>query len=285
MIRYGLGSTAGILLLENINFPGKVVPDFLVGCSILSLRQPSGIVGFGRGPQSLPAQMGLSKFSYCLLSHRYDGLPESSDLVLYTKSSGNSKTAGLSYTPFRKNPGAKNTAFQEYYYVMLRDIIVGNKTVKIPYKFLVPDSEGNGGTIVDSGSTFTFMEAPLLEAVAREFEKQMSNYTRAKDIEASSGLRLCFHLPSKVKVNFPRLTFVFKGGAKMALPLPNYFSSVGTRGVACLTIISDGGTNPGVSTSGPAIILGNYQQQNYYIEFDLGNDRLGFRPENCRGSH
>ncbi|TXG67978.1 hypothetical protein EZV62_009253 [Acer yangbiense] len=67
-IQYGLGSTSGILLLETLDFPHKTVPDFLVGCSIVSNRQPSGIAGFGRSSESLPAQMGLKKFSYCLLS-------------------------------------------------------------------------------------------------------------------------------------------------------------------------------------------------------------------------
>ncbi|KAJ6778507.1 hypothetical protein OIU74_002323 [Salix koriyanagi] len=95
-IQYGSGSTAGLLLSETLDFPNqKTIPDFLVGCSILSTRQPEGIAGFGRSPESLPSQLGLKKFSYCLVSHAFDDTPTSSDLVMHTGSgSGDTKTAG-----------------------------------------------------------------------------------------------------------------------------------------------------------------------------------------------
>ena len=86
-------------------------------------------------------------------------------------SSGDAKTPGLSYT-----------VFQEYNYVMLQKIIVGKHHAKIPYNFLVLGSDGNGGTIVDLGSIFTFMEGPVFELLAKSFEKQMANYTVATDV-------------------------------------------------------------------------------------------------------
>ncbi|RVW20825.1 Aspartic proteinase nepenthesin-2 [Vitis vinifera] len=141
-IQYGLGTTVGLLLLESLVFAERTEPDFVVGCSILSSRQPSGIAGFGRGPSSLPKQMGLKKFSYCLLSHRFDDSPKSSKMTLYVgPDSKDDKTGGLSYTPFRKNPVSSNSAFKEYYYVTLRHIIVGDKRVKIPYSFMVAGSD------------------------------------------------------------------------------------------------------------------------------------------------
>uniref|UniRef100_A0A7N0V1C1 Peptidase A1 domain-containing protein n=1 Tax=Kalanchoe fedtschenkoi TaxID=63787 RepID=A0A7N0V1C1_KALFE len=277
IIQYGSGATSGLLLLENLDFPERVVPDFLIGCSIFSNRQPEGIAGFGRGPTSLPVQMGLKKFSYCLLSHKFDDAPKSSDLVL---DSGNGKVAGVRYTPFRKNPVGSNTAFQEYYYVTLRRIIVGQKILKIPYKFLVPGSDGNGGTIVDSGSTFTFMDKRVHNLVAREFESQMGNYTRALDVEKETNLRPCFDVSKGETVSFPELYFAFKGGAKMGLALANYFSVVDRAGVVCMTIVTSDFIEPG-SSVGPSIIVGNYQQQNYYVEYDLEKERFGFKKQIC----
>ncbi|KAF5750572.1 aspartic proteinase nepenthesin-1-like [Tripterygium wilfordii] len=282
VIQYGLGSTAGLLLSETLDFPEKTVPDFLVGCSIFSIRQPEGIAGFGRSKESLPSQLGLNKFSYCLVSHRFDDAPISSDLVLESGSgSGDAKTRGLSYTPFQKNPLVSNAAFQEFYYLMLRKIIVGDKHVKIPYNFLVPGSDGNGGTIVDSGSTFTFMERPVYEDVAQEFEKQMANYTRSIEVEKLTGLRPCFNISSGKSVYVPKLVFQFKGGAKMEMPLANYFSLLDLD-VACLTIVSGDSVVGAAVQSGPAIILGNYQQQNFYIEYDLKNERFGFQKQICK---
>ncbi|KAL6337469.1 hypothetical protein AAG906_036783 [Vitis piasezkii] len=281
-IQYGLGTTVGLLLLESLVFAERTEPDFVVGCSILSSRQPSGIAGFGRGPSSLPKQMGLKKFSYCLLSHRFDDSPKSSKMTLYVgPDSKDDKTGGLSYTPFRKNPVSSNSAFKEYYYVTLRHIIVGDKRVKIPYSFMVAGSDGNGGTIVDSGSTFTFMEKPVFEAVATEFDRQMANYTRAADVEARSGLKPCFNLSGVGSVALPSLVFQFKGGAKMELPVANYFSLVGDLSVLCLTIVSNEAVGSTLS-SGPSIILGNYQSQNFYTEYDLENQRFGFRRQRCK---
>lgn len=284
IIQYGSGSTAGLLLSENLDLPGKTVPDFAVGCSILSTRQPAGIAGFGRGPESLPSQMGLKKFSYCLVSHKFDDTPESSELILYSISTSSASFSdGVRYAPFLPNPSVKNSAFHQYYYISLRKVIVGGNRVRIPYKFLEPDSNGNGGSIVDSGSSFTFMERSIFDLVSREIEGQMGNYSRAKDVEAQSGLSPCYVISGHKSVVFPELTFQFKGGAKMTLPLTNYFSLIGKLGVACLTVVSDDGVDSAVS-GGPAIILGNYQQQNFYVEYDLENQRLGFRPQSCKKS-
>lgn len=234
---------------------------------------PSGIAGFGRGEDSLPSQMGVKRFSYCLLSHKFDDLPENSNLVLQVSSTGNKKSNGLSYTPFRKN----NNAFHDYYYVNLRSVIIGGKRVKIPEI----GTGGNGGTIVDSGSTFTFMEHEIFDLVAKEFDKKLSNFTRAKKVEGESELSLCFDFSGVKTVPFPELVFQFKGGAKMKLPVENYFKLVGE--VGCLTVITDRVSAPG-RRSGPAIILGNYQQQNFNVEFDLENDRFGFGPQMCEKS-
>ncbi|KAE8666185.1 hypothetical protein F3Y22_tig00112507pilonHSYRG00227 [Hibiscus syriacus] len=228
LIQYGLGSTGGLLLVENLVFPHKIFTDFLVGCSVISNRQPAGIAGFGRSAVSLPSQLGLKKFSYCLVSRRFDDTGISSDMLLETGSGSRvAKTPGLSYTPFYKNQAASNPALKEFYYVTLRKILVGDKTVKVPYSFLVAGSDGNGGTIIDSGSTLTFMERPVFELVSKELEKQMGNYSRALQVEKMSGLA---HVS------------IFQA------------TTQGLHG-------------------GPAIILGNFQQQNYHIEFDLENDR------------
>ncbi|XVE61411.1 hypothetical protein DITRI_Ditri06bG0037600 [Diplodiscus trichospermus] len=281
LIQYGLGSTGGLLLVENLVFPQKTFQDFLVGCSIVSNRQPAGIAGFGRSAESLPSQLGLKKFSYCLVSRRLDDTGVSSNMLLETGSgSGDAKTPGLTYTPFYKKQFASSPVLKEFYYVTLRKILVGDKHVKVPYSFLVPGSDGNGGTIVDSGSTFTFMERPVFELVSKEFQKQMGNYSRAREVEKISGLAPCFNISGHKSIKVPELIFRFKGGAEMALPLANYFSFVGDDKVVCLMVVTDNVVGQGVR-GGPAIILGNFQQQNYYIEFDLANERFGFAKQTC----
>ncbi|CAK9180587.1 unnamed protein product [Ilex paraguariensis] len=279
LVQYGSGATTGFLLSEKLVFPDKIVSDFVVGCSLFSSQQPSGIAGFGRGPESLPAQMGLKRFSYCLVSHSFDGSPVSSDLVLVGGSdSGDGKSRNVSYTPFRKNRITPNSIFREYYYVTLRKITVGGVNVKVPYSFLVPGSDGNGGTMVDSGTTFTSMDEEAYELVTQAFEKQMAHYSRNADVENQSGLRPCFDISGKKPLFYPKLIFHFKGGAKMDLPMADYFSFEGSSAV-CMTIVSNGADS---RAFGPSIVIGNYQQQNFYMEYDLENERLGFRKQICK---
>ncbi|XP_022731292.1 probable aspartyl protease At4g16563 [Durio zibethinus] len=284
-ILYGSGTTAGVALSETLNLGDRTVPDFLVGCSIFSSRQPAGVAGFGRGLPSLPTQLKLRKFSYCLISRRFDDSTSSSTLILDGNSDFDEKTKGLTYTPFLKNPIVEGKeSFQVYYYIGLRKITVGGRHVKVPYKYLSPGNDGDGGTIVDSGSTFTFMAPEIFEPVAEEFIKQVKNYSRSRDVEVLTGLRPCFDVKGGEKpVEFPELRLHLKGGAEMALPLENSFAVVGD-GVACLTVVTDGGVGGGegeVGHSGPAVVLGSFQMQNYYVEYDLRNDRLGLKQQLC----
>ncbi|CAL9090650.1 unnamed protein product [Musa acuminata var. zebrina] len=286
-IIYGSGSTAGLLMLETLAFPHRTVPDFAVGCSILSERQPAGVAGFGRGAPSLPSQMGLKRFSYCLISRRYDDdAVESGFLVLDPAKDDTSR--GLSFTPFLNNTATgavEASPFSIYYYVGLREIAVGGEKVGVPRSALIPNSRGNGGAIVDSGTTFTYMAPPVFKPLVAAFVNRVAGrYKRSAAVEARTGLRPCFALPpDSAEVELPELTFRFDGHAEMRLPPENYFAFTGPdRAAMCLTIVSDsdGGASSD-NAGGPAIILGNFQQQDYYMAYDLEKGRLGLRRQSC----
>ncbi|XP_073286634.1 probable aspartyl protease At4g16563 [Primulina huaijiensis] len=286
LMLYGLGSTGGIAMLETLSLPQRIVPNFVVGCSLFSSNQPAGVAGFGRGVSSLPNQLGLKKFSYCLVSHKFDNTPTNSVLIMDNKYDSGKKTARFSYTPLLKNPdSSKNVALGDYYYVGLRKIIVGRKKVKIPHEFLAPDSDGNGGTIVDSGSTFTYMNPAAFKAVTDSFAEQVKDYKRAKNVENSTGLRPCFDVTGHEAIKFPELKLHFKGGAEMGLPSENYFFVVkdDQKVVVCLTMVTDNTLLGPELVSGPSIILGNFLMQNFHVEFDLRNGRFGFVQQSCSG--
>ncbi|KAL3642726.1 hypothetical protein CASFOL_013541 [Castilleja foliolosa] len=234
-----------------------------------------GIVGFGRDRESLPVQLGLKAFSYCLVSHNTTA---SSDLILTTKRGcGKRPSAKIQYTPFVLNP----VLYPDYYYVWLQNISISSVDVKVPAKYLVLDKKGNGGTIVDLGTTFTLMAKPVFDLVYKELERQVgSNYSRASKIEQEIGLKPYYNVSvdHKDKIKFPQLTFHFQGGVEMVLPFDNYFSyGDNDSSVVCMTI-----KKGGEDDLGPAIILGNYQQQDYYMEYDLEFNRLGILQQKCK---
>ncbi|XP_065868857.1 probable aspartyl protease At4g16563 [Euphorbia lathyris] len=280
-ILYGSGFTGGTALSETLHLNALTVPNFLVGCSVFStIGQPAGIAGFGRGPASLPNQLGLTKFSYCLISRKFDDTPKSSLLVLDSYYNTDKKTPGLVYTPFLDNPKVKdNPTFSVYYYIGLRRISVGSRSVKIPYKYSSPGKDGNGGTIIDSGRTFTFMAGDAFEKLSSELISQVKNYKRAVQIEQLTGLKPCFNASGAKILQLPKLTLHFKGGAKLELPTENSFAF--GEGVACLMVVTDG-VEGLEERSGPGIVLGSFQMQNFHVEFDLRNQRLGFNKEQCK---
>ncbi|KAG6522674.1 probable aspartyl protease At4g16563 [Zingiber officinale] len=190
---YGSGSTAGLFMLETMGFFYLTFPNFTVGFSIFSERQPSGgIVGFGRSAPSLPSQIGLKRFFYCLISRRYDDdTSESGSIALDPPKEDSSD--GLSSTPFLNNSAAgavEGFPFCVYCYVGLREIAVGGEQVKIPYSALVPGPTGEGGVIVDSGTTFTYMAPHVFNPVLAAFvDRVAGRYNRSKALENQTGLR------------------------------------------------------------------------------------------------
>ncbi|KAI5323040.1 hypothetical protein L3X38_032112 [Prunus dulcis] len=121
------------------------------------------------------------------------------------------------------------------------------------------------------------MAPEVFEHVAGEFEKLTKGYKRAEEVEALTRLRPCYNVSGIETPMFPSLTFHFKGGAEMALPEENYMAPAAWE-VLCLAIRSD---NLPVISSGPSIILGSFQMQNYHVEFDLQNERFGFKQQQC----
>uniref|UniRef100_A0A6N2MDX0 Uncharacterized protein n=1 Tax=Salix viminalis TaxID=40686 RepID=A0A6N2MDX0_SALVM len=78
------------------------------------------------------SQLGLGKFSYCLLSRRFDDdTKKSSSLVLDIEQlDSGKKTNALVYTPFVKNPKVEDkSSFSVYYYLGLRRITIGADTM------------------------------------------------------------------------------------------------------------------------------------------------------------
>ncbi|KAK9723580.1 hypothetical protein RND81_05G009600 [Saponaria officinalis] len=240
----------------------------------MSDLMPEGIVGFGRNPMSLPNQLKLTQFSYCLVSHKFDDTSKSSNLIL-----GNSGVVtGVSYTPLLKNPSM--LPFSGYYYVQLEQITINDKIVKIPHKILNTDSSGNGGTIVDSGSTLTSLAPSLFGPVANEYIAQMAPGQRNRVVigELSLGNMVCVKGAGEKGMVIPEVGFQFKGGVKIELTVGNYFN--GGSGLLCLPFVNVT-FEVGLTGSGPAVILGNYQQQNLYVEYDLKNERFGFKKQVC----
>eukprot|EP01018_Ginkgo_biloba_P013074 Gb_25235 [translate_table: standard] len=265
--------TTGVLssetfTLETTSGSKETIPGIAFGCGHdnegSGFTQGGGIVGLGRGPLSLISQLGSKanhKFSYCLVSIS-DSASKTSPLLF-----GNAADlhgAGVKSTSF-----VHSRAGPTYYYLRLEGISVQGTRLRIPRGTFDIHSDGSGGFIIDSGTTLTYLE----DAAYSRLKRAVQSKIHLRQVDGSAiGLDLCYTLPSDTSdVKVPSITFHFAGGADYNLPAENAFIADGESGLLCLAMASSSGLS----------ILGNIQQQNFRILYDLGRNRLSFVQTSC----
>ncbi|KAL3647181.1 hypothetical protein CASFOL_008149 [Castilleja foliolosa] len=292
---YGDGSLIAGLYEDTLSIHPKLkLPKFTFGCAHTALGEPTGVAGFGRGPLSLPAQLSPeigNYFSYCLISHSFNParISKPSPLILGRRHEINHNTNKLkkdeligvvdyNFTPLLDNP--KHSYF---YCVGLEGVSVGNKRIPAPESLRRVDRRGNGGMVVDSGTTYTMLPTKFYESVVGEFGGRVGAvYRLARAVEKRAGLSPCYY-GKKGNESFagvPKLVLHFGGNSSVVMPRRNYFyeffDGEARRKVGCLMMM-DGGVEEG----GPAGLLGNYQQQGFEVVYDLEEKRVGFAERKC----
>jgi hypothetical protein len=275
---YGSGWTYVFQGTETFTFGSSTpadqvrVPGIAFGCSNASsgfnASSASGLVGLGRGSLSLVSQLGAPKFSYCLTP--YQDTNSTSTLLLGPSASLND-TGVVSSTPFVASPSSI------YYYLNLTGISLGTTALPIPPSAFSLKADGTGGLIIDSGTTITMLGNTAYQQVRAAVLSLVTLPTT--DGSAATGLDLCFELPSSTSAppSMPSMTLHFDG-ADMVLPADNYMMSLSDpdsdSSLWCLAMQNQ--TDTGVVS-----ILGNYQQQNMHILYDVGKETLSFAPAKC----
>lgn len=260
-------STQGLLAAETFTFGDSVsVPKIGFGCGEENegdgFNQGAGLVGLGRGALSLVSQLNEPKFSYCLNSIDDS---KSSSLLMGSLADVNSSA---SRNEAKTTPLVKNPAQPSFYYLSLQGITVGDTLLPLEKDAFALQDDGNGGLIIDSGTTITYLEESAYDALRKVFASKIN---LPVDDSGAEGLDLCFKLPSDLsEVEVPKLIFHFNG-ADLDFPPENYVLSDSDLGLLCLAM----GASDGMS------ILGNFQQQNTLVLHDLQKETLSFIPTKC----
>lgn len=174
--------------------------------------------------------------------------------------------AAAQSTPLLQNPDPNKKSF---YYLSLQGISVGSTLLPVPSSVFALNSDGSGGTIIDSGTTYTGLQHQAHEALKQEFQSQVG-------LPVADGSRtpfdLCFSYPSDAppQASIPELVFHFDG-ADMELPLRNYMIGYVDLGLLCLAMLETDGIS----------ILGGFQQQNMHVLYDLSGNALSFAAAQC----
>lgn len=291
---YGDGSLIASLYRDTLSLSSLQLTNFTFGCAHTTFSEPTGVAGFGRGLLSLPAQLAThspqlgNRFSYCLVSHsfRSERIRKPSPLILgrYNdeKQSNGDEVVEFVYTSMLENP--KHPYF---YSVGLKGISVGKKMIPAPKILRRVNKKGDGGVVVDSGTTFTMLPEKFYNSVVEEFDRRAGKANRrAPEIEQKTGLSPCYYLGTAAIV--PAVTLRFVGAnSSVVLPRKNYFYEFTDGGdglmrkerVGCLMLMNGGDESE--MSGGPGGVLGNYQQQGFEVEYDLEKKRVGFARRKC----
>ncbi|CAM8950991.1 unnamed protein product [Rhodiola kirilowii] len=294
---YGDGSLVARLHSDKLSIPSmkQQLQNLTFGCAHTTLAEPIGVAGFGRGRLSLPAQLATvsphlgNQFSYCLISHSFKShkIRRPSPLILGRRDQ-ETKTQKADNKPVVYTPMLDNPKHPYFYCVGLTGISIGKKLIPAPTRMSLVDSNGDGGLVVDSGTTFTMLPARFYQSIAAEFDERVNGvWKRLSELELTTGLSHCYYLNDDVarRGSIPSLTLHFGNVSSSSVTLPkrNYFyefmdggNKEKKRRVGCLMLI-----NGGDELGGPSGILGNYFQQGFEVVYDLDEKRVGFVRRKC----
>ncbi|XAR69939.1 Nepenthesin [Bertholletia excelsa] len=255
-------STQGDVASETFTFastsgsnPTIAFPNIAFGCSHATSgdfdQAGAGLVGLGGGPLSLISQLKKfidKKFSYCLQP------PRSSLNVTSKLSFGQNAIVsgpGTVSTPLVKNPLGDT-----FYTVSFESIYVGNK------RLALNDSAKN--TIIDSGTTFTFLEASFYD----EFESELKQAIKGEPKpDSQKEFKLCYGNDSNI--NFPTIKVKFVGAdGDLKLTTDNVFVENGD--LLCLAMFPS-----------QLSIFGAISQKNFLVGYELVKQRVSFKPTDC----
>ncbi|XP_062183751.1 probable aspartyl protease At4g16563 [Phragmites australis] len=290
---YGDGSLIAHLRRGRVGLAASMaVENFTFACAHTTLGEPVGVAGFGRGPLSLPAQLSPTlsgRFSYCLVAHsfRADRLIRPSPLILGR--SPDTARLGTAEPDFVYTPLLHNPKHPYFYSVALEAVSVGGTRIQARPELGYVDRAGNGGMVVDSGTTFTMLPNETYARVAEAFGRAMAaaRFVRAERSEAQTGLTPCYYYAASDRAanrGVPPLALHFRGNATVALPRRNYFMGFKSEGrdVGCLMLMNGGdASGEGDGGGGPAGTLGNFQQQGFEVMYDVDAGRVGFARRRC----
>lgn len=275
--RYSDGSAAmGVFANETVsagltNGRKTRLHNVLIGCTDSfqgpTLQNVDGIMGLANTKYSFATNAAATfggKFSYCLVDHLSH--LNATNYIIFGTNRNQGKVSGNT-----RHTKLELDAIPSFYAVNVIGISVGNKMLEIPMQ--VWDASEGGGTIIDSGTSLTFLADPAYQAVMEALKVSVSKYQRVK--LDGVPMEYCFNSTGFNGSLVPKLIIHFDDGARFE-PHWNSYVIAAAAEVRCLGFLP--ARFPALS------VIGNIMQQNYLWEFDLKGKRLVFAPSSCNSS-
>ncbi|KAF5787790.1 putative aspartic peptidase A1 family, aspartic peptidase domain superfamily, xylanase inhibitor [Helianthus annuus] len=214
----------------------------------------SGVMAFSTSPYAFPAYLyqPLKKtFALCLPSKPAPGVLfyGTGPYYLFPQSNVDVRSY-LSYTPLVKHPDSFG------YFISVNSIVIKKRSINVPT---------DASTRLSTIDPYTTLRTDIYNGVVRRFSMVTKRLRPAKPV---APFGLCYST-STTGLKVPDIDFSLPDGKKWTVSSTNSIKQV-TSEVACLAFV-DGG-----ATSEPAIVIGTFQFEDNFLEFDLENSTLGF---------
>ncbi|GAU22422.1 hypothetical protein TSUD_123090 [Trifolium subterraneum] len=268
----------GNLAREKFTFSRSVsTPPLILGCATES-TDPRGILGMNLGRLSFAHQSKITKFSYCVPTRQTQtqnrpGLAPTGSF--YLGNNPNSKwfkyVGMVNFSPRQRMPNLDPLA----YTIPMQGIRIAGKKLNISPAVFRADAGGSGQTMIDSGSEFSYFVGEVYDKVREVVVKAVG--PRIKNGYVYGGIAdMCFDSKNAVEIGrlIGEMVFEFEKGVEIVIPKERILADVG-GGVHCVGI----GNSDKLGAA--SNIIGNFHQQNLWVEFDLVNRRVGFGKDDC----
>ncbi|XP_068663151.1 aspartic proteinase PCS1-like [Aristolochia californica] len=276
---YADGTLAeGNLVKEKITLSSsQTTPPIILGCA-RDAQPAEGILGMNLGRLSFTSQAGISKFSYCVPARLslaigngafyFGDNPNLRGQVRYVNLLRFDKQTGKGPLPYLDKAA---------YTVGMVGVHLGGIRLNIPPSVFRPDAGGAGQTMIDSGTEYTFLVEGAYVKIKAEVERVVGRRFRPRrGYVYAGGLDTCYEAhPAEIGLLVGDVAMEFEGGAQLLVEKERAWVDSGV-GTACLSVGSS--QLLGVESN----IIGNFHQQDYWVEFDLSNSRVGILKADCR---
>ncbi|GMJ15489.1 hypothetical protein like AT5G22850 [Hibiscus trionum] len=275
--QYGDGSgSSGYYVSDLLHFntivqgsvASNATANIMFGCSTSqtgnltsSDRAVDGIFGFGQQSLSVVSQLSSQGVAPSTFSHCLKGSDGGGGILVL----GEIVEPNMSYTPLVPS--------MPHYNLDLRSISVGGQV--LPIDKSVFSTSINQGTIVDSGTTLSYLADEAYDAFVDAIEDVVSETVQPILYRGNQ----CYLITTSANNIFPEVSLNFAGGASLVLNPEDYLimqNSFDGAAVWCIGFQKIEGQS--------ITILGDLVLKDKIFVYDLGKQRIGWKNYDCSSS-
>ncbi|XP_008776819.3 aspartyl protease family protein At5g10770-like [Phoenix dactylifera] len=173
--------------------------------------------------------------------------------------------ASVRYSPdIKLTPMTTESDMSSFYFIELIGMSVGGKDLSIPSAVFAAIR-----TIIDSGTTVTWLPPAAYSALRSEFRQHMSKYS---PVAAFEILDTCYNFTGYSRIRVPAVALQFSAGVTLNVDASGIllFASPSQRCLAFASVDEDGFS-----------IVRNMQQRTFDVVYDVAREMIGFGAGGC----